>query len=64
MVRLELDDEEVRAVGELVWARLRELPREISHTAHRAYRDHLKHEQQVLESLLLRLEPDARAKVS
>lgn len=64
MVRLEIDPEEAKVLSELLEARLRELPPEMSHTAHREYRERLKREQHVVEGLLSRLWQGARSEAS
>jgi hypothetical protein len=52
MVRLELTSEEVEVLRHLLQTRLTDMPKEISHTATRDFREKLKKEEALLERLL------------
>ncbi len=55
MIHLDLTEEEAAAVREIVEWRLRDLPREISHTDHAPFRERLREQAKALERVLARI---------
>jgi hypothetical protein len=59
MTHLQLSDEEALVLHEVLEARWQELLKEIRHTDHREFRDHLKARATLLERLLQQLPSQA-----
>jgi hypothetical protein len=59
--RLNLDNEQLTTLAEMLEARQASLLVEIRHTAHRSYRDELRHRLEVVEKLLALVRPAVQA---
>jgi len=61
MIQLELTDQEGAILFDVIQSRVRELPREISHTDNGEFRRRLREEAETLEQVLARLAPSRAA---
>jgi hypothetical protein len=56
MLQLDLNDREQETLAEVLRSVLSELRTEVSHTDRHAYREQIKHQEQVIKGILARLE--------